>query len=89
MYVLNCSILTNQNCVSRVLKRIGGHWLKRQVDGDKFICMDNLLVNDKCLIYSFGISNDWTFEDQMDSAGHRKKIEISNISKEMTLKLNK
>jgi len=55
--------------VCKVLKRIGGHWLKRQVDGDKFICMDNLLVKDKCLIYSFGISNDWTFEDLMDSAG--------------------
>ena len=59
-----------------MLKRIGGHWLKRQVDGDKFICMDNLLVNEKCLIYSFGIANDWTFEDQMDSAGHKNKIEI-------------
>ena len=65
------SILINQYCANRVLKRIGGHWLKRQVDGDKFICMDNLLVKDKCLIYSFGISNDWTFEDLMDSAGHK------------------
>ena len=80
MYVLNCSILTNQNCVSRVLKRIGGHWLKRQVDGDKFICMDNLLVKDKCLIYSFGISNDWTFEDLMDSAG-QKNIQIQLVNK--------
>ena len=77
---ITCSIFTNQNCVCRVLKRIGGHWLKRQVDGDKFICMDNLLVKDKCLIYSFGISNDWTFEDLMDSAGH-KNIWIQLVDK--------
>ena len=28
--------------IDRVLKRIGGSWNKRQVDGDKFICMDRL-----------------------------------------------
>ena len=41
----------------------------RQVDGDKFVCMDNLLTGKPCLIYSFGISNDWTFEDFMDFQG--------------------
>ena len=38
----------------------------RQVDGDKFVCMDNMLLGKPCLIYSFGIANDWTFEDFMD-----------------------
>ena len=41
----------------------------RQVDGDKFVCMDNILTGKPCLIYSFGINNDWTFEDFMDYRG--------------------
>ena len=49
---ITCSIFTNQNCVCRVLKRIGGHWLKRQVDGDKFIWMDNLLLT-FCILANF------------------------------------
>jgi len=55
--------------VCRILKRIGGKWVKRQVDGDKFVCMDNMELGKPCLIYSFGISNDWTFEDFMDYRG--------------------
>ena len=59
------------NQTPRVLKRIGGHWDWRQVDGDKFICLDHILARDTgpCIIYSFGIANDWEFEDQMDSLG--------------------
>ena len=60
--------------VCQVLKRIGGQWLDRrsydgfasQVDGDKFICIDNIVDDSPCLIYSFGINHDWTFEDKMD-----------------------
>ena len=62
--------------LSRFLKRIGGKWIEgskpmnKQVDGDKFICLDNIIKpQTSCLIYSFGISNDWSFEDQMDSFG--------------------
>ena len=57
---------------TRSLKRIGGHWnpFRFQVDGDKYICMDNLVQGAECIIYSFGISNDWSFEDMMDSAGY-------------------
>ena len=60
----------------RVIKRIGGKWIEggkpmnKQVDGDKFLCLDKMVKsNTQCLIYSFGISNDWTFEDQMDNFG--------------------
>lgn len=60
-----------------ILKRIGGRWmdgprLNKQVDGDKFICLDNLVysrVNQPCIIYSFGVSSDWSFEDHMDRLG--------------------
>ena len=64
--------------IERVLKKIGGHWAKRQVDGDKYICLDNLLAGGSCLIYSFGISKDWTFEDMLDSAG----LKMRNLSRE-------
>ena len=41
-------------------------------DGSKFVCMDDLLkdiMNGECLIYTFGIAKDWSFEDFMDSLG--------------------
>ena len=57
----------------RVLKRVGGQWIssaqRQQVDGDKFVCLDLILQKDSCLIYSFGVASDWTFEDQMDNIG--------------------
>ena len=43
-----------------------------KVDGDKFICLDNLInpdVNEECIIYSFGVNHDWSFEDHMDKLG--------------------
>jgi len=61
--------------VCQVLKRIGGHWhfggpgQHHQVDGDKFICLDPILNQDSCIVYSFGVAGDWTFEDQMDDLG--------------------
>ena len=63
------------------MKRIGGVWrdgsnpYHKQVDGDKFMCFDTIIRGAKspCLIYSFGINDDWTFEDLMDSFG------ISNL----------
>ena len=63
--------------IARVLKRVGGKWLNnpgvnKQVDGDKFICLDNLInakTNETCIIYSFGIAKDWSFEDHMDKLG--------------------
>jgi len=59
--------------VCKVLKRIGGKWLTAhsaiQVDGDKFICLDSIIMKAPCLIYTFGIADDWTFEDLMDDMG--------------------
>ena len=49
---------------------MAGTWtLHKQVDGDKFVCMDQILAGDQCVIYSFGLASDWTFEDQMDLLG--------------------
>ena len=66
------------------MKRIGGVWRDsnphhKQVDGDKFMCFDTIVrAKSPCLIYSFGINDDWTFEDLMDSFG------ISNLWKKMS-----
>ena len=51
------------------MKRVGGQWLEKQVDGDKFVCFDSILSKQSCIVYSFGVSNDWSFEDQMDDLG--------------------
>ena len=60
-----------------MLKRIGGQWLdwrsagyNMQVDGDKYICMDRISQDTRtCIIYSFGINDDWSFEDEMAGVG--------------------
>ena len=56
------------------MKRFGGHYnsMCKFTDGSKFVCMDDLLKdihNGECLIYSFGIAKDWSFEDFMDDLG--------------------
>ena len=41
-------------------------------DGQKFVCMDpefTLLTTDSCLVYSFGIATDWTFDWDMERFG--------------------
>ena len=41
-------------------------------DGGKFVCMDDKDIwkgDGQCLVYSFGISTDWSFEDDMSDLG--------------------
>lgn len=59
-------------------KYFGGEWVWSLgcLDGHKFVCLDNLyqdVLNNKCLIYSFGINNEWSFEENMVSMGCRIK----------------
>ena len=58
----------------QILKKIGGAWMKNCGfwDGEKLICMDKLypsIKNDSCLVYSFGLSDNWDFEIIMASTG--------------------
>ncbi|XP_023321884.1 uncharacterized protein LOC111696505 [Eurytemora carolleeae] len=55
--------------VCRSMKRIGGVWIGslQALDGDKFVCMDKIRTAETCIIYSFGINNEWSFEDIMDT----------------------
>ncbi|CAL4124880.1 unnamed protein product, partial [Meganyctiphanes norvegica] len=55
--------------------QMGGHEYHRNkrkyIDGDKWVCLDsqyNITPND-CLVYSFGINNEWSFDDSMDAFG--------------------
>ena len=43
-----------------------------QMDGVKTFCMDKIyqdVISDSCLIYSFGLSDDWSFEEVMTKLG--------------------
>ena len=47
------------------------------IDGSKYICMDKLYLDIKkqdCLIYSFGLSDDLTFEESMATLGCRVNL---------------
>lgn len=60
--------------VCTVGKFFGGVWLGGcgAIDGNKYVCLDKLhkdVLNNQCLIYSFGIANDWSFEEAMAQLG--------------------
>ena len=63
---------TDTVCKEKV-KFGGGYWSHyHYIDGSKNKCMDELIqdiAKNECLIFSFGIANDWTFEDTMDTLG--------------------
>ena len=51
-----------------------GTWLNYcgWFDGDKLVCLDLLkdaIANGECLIYSFGLASDWTFEHILADMG--------------------
>ncbi|KAK3879222.1 hypothetical protein Pcinc_016186 [Petrolisthes cinctipes] len=52
------------------MRQFGGHPPAPR-DGRKFICMDQRfnIKPGNCTIYSFGINNEWSFEDEMEKFG--------------------
>ena len=57
-------------------------------EGDKMLCVDNMIhdiTHGTCLVYSFGIADDWTFEISMAALGckvmqsHVFEITISHL----------
>ena len=64
----------------KILKKFGGKWAPSCgfFDGEKMICMDSIyeaVQNGSCLIYSFGLADNWDFEVAMAELGKyfRKK----------------
>ena len=58
----------------RLAHHLGGHAHVDGVDGQKAVCMDPSVRPEReseCLVYSFGISNDWTFDEAMEQMGCR------------------
>ena len=76
MDAFHAVVMDTYSTVCQVKKRLGGMYRNscHVMDGQKYICMDELaedIRNQECLIYSFGISNDWSFEDIIGSMGCR------------------
>lgn len=58
----------------KIMKTFGGVWRKdlKVLDGAKDICLDDLYKDiqaEECLVYSFGLAEDWSFEDAMVDLG--------------------
>ena len=63
--------------VCLVGKFFGGQWISGYgcIDGHKYVCLDNFypdVKSGRCLVYSYGISDDWTFEEAAASMGCRQ-----------------
>ncbi|XP_068235484.1 uncharacterized protein [Palaemon carinicauda] len=57
---------TNGSC--RKLLSLGGFSCKKYMDGDKRVCLDKHLMppRNNCLVYSFGVGDDVTFEESLN-----------------------
>ena len=60
--------------VCKIKIRLGGKYLPvcHVMDGQKYVCMDELVEdirNEKCIVYSFGIGEDWSFEEAIAGMG--------------------
>ena len=60
---------------------MGGHPFKDigPIDGDKWVCFDEINPKD-CTVLSFGINNEWSFEDDMDKSGCMVCINVLNVN---------
>ena len=51
-------------------------WIKSAFDGHKFVCADDfssVIYNEGCLVYSFGVGSDASFEEAVADIGKAKK----------------
>ena len=46
-------------------------WFAHQAawDGHKYVCEDDFIEEEECLVYTFGVSGDASFEDVVASKG--------------------
>ncbi|GAU89551.1 hypothetical protein RvY_02090 [Ramazzottius varieornatus] len=61
-------VLSPDTKACRRKQNIGGNYDFGSLDGSKTICLDAMYFNN-CLIYSFGIGDDWSFDDELHDAG--------------------
>ena len=59
--------------VSSARRQVRGIRTRAVMDGHKYICMDReqleLPLTERCLVYSIGINDDWSFDDAMEDFG--------------------
>ena len=61
--------------ICKMGKLFGEHkWnpVRASTDGLKYICIDKLYADikaNRCLVYSFGLADDWSFEESMVALG--------------------
>ena len=52
-----------------------GKWFAHQAwDGHKYVCEDDFIDEEECLVYTFGVSGDASFEDAIASKGAGYKL---------------
>ncbi|XP_047497681.1 uncharacterized protein LOC125044779 [Penaeus chinensis] len=63
--------LTNPTVSCKKLRSVGGRSCLGASDGAKLVCMDEGVAPTarNCLVYSFGVGNDFTFDEQMQDFG--------------------
>ena len=67
-------VMDTFDTVCNVKVRLGGKYLSgcHVMDGQKYVCLDELIrdiSNQECVVYSFGIKDDWSFEDSIAGFG--------------------
>ena len=69
----------------KIFKKFAGQWMDGCgfLDGEKLLCMDSLyhaILNETCLVYSFGLSDDWDFEIMLAKMGKFRSVKkVLNI----------
>ena len=74
MHSYHTRVMDTFDTVCHVKVKVGGRYIKGcyVMDGQKYVCMDDLMEdirNNKCVVYSFGIGHDWSFEDNISKMG--------------------
>ena len=74
MHSYHTMVMDTFDTVCHVKVKVGGRYIKGcyVMDGQKYVCMDDLMMdvkNQECVVYSFGISSEYTFEEMMASFG--------------------
>ena len=61
--------------------RLGmGKWLQHYAwDGHKYVCEDDFREEEECLVYTFGVNTDASFEESMASIGNTTPSFLSTL----------
>jgi hypothetical protein len=89
LHVLNYFLWSNHSSC-QIFQYFGGFLVSSSngiavsLDGQKAVCLDHVIApsSNKCLVYSFGINNDWSFDEAMELYG----CEVFSFDPSMNIK---